>query len=198
MRSPVVCLTLLMFASVVQAQSPPTVDNKLRVEERVANLERQLAVLQLDMTGLKESTQVIQDSVQALVEKLNADVLTRRVAELEDKLGQMSRQTEGNYIPDVSLSAMAKSPALRHDVYRAVHGRFEVINEMQDWMKLYVNGQRWEFPPGVSSIHIPFGPVRAVLLNGGDLVDFNESHWMLEGDQHVLRVKVTNQIPKNF
>ena len=79
-----------------------------------------------------------------------------------------------------------------------------MIIESGDWSVPYIflkflkklNGNRWTFPPGISSIDIPYGVVQVELVDGGDRHDFQQMDWRREQGQHILRMRISNQIPR--
>ena len=152
------------------------------------------------------SLQTLEDRISALERRLDAQAgvtnrivdqleqITQRLDVIQERLGAISKLDGSQFIPD--LAAMETSPRLREDLYRAVNGTLEIDNQMQQWMRIYVNGASWRFPPGVSSIAIPYGPVSTQFANSADRRDWSASNWELINGEHRLRLRLTNNIPQ--
>jgi hypothetical protein len=175
---------------VIAAGSCWSQDNPSVLADRVTALEEKVG--QLAQTQ-ESSLRTQADAMEGVLKQLER--LETTVSELLTRFNDLGRRDGDRYVPNL-LSAMSVSPQLRQEVFGATSGRLEINNEMGTWMRVYVNGTRWRFPPGVSSIRIPFGPVEAQLVIGGSRIDFGQQDWGFENGRHVLRMRITNNIPQ--
>ena len=184
-----------------KAGTKPVLDRV--TEDRLTKLEEGLSQV---TEAQQQQTEIIAKIVQREIQKALAGVrpsqpvattstedlagIERRLTAIELRLLQIVTSDLG-----ALRSAMDTSPQSREDLFRVTNGRLVVDNRMRTWMGIRVNGARWNFPPGKSSIQIRFGPVRVVLINGGESDDYGQKDWSREDSEHVLKISISNRRP---
>jgi hypothetical protein len=204
MRSLVVVAFTLLVASVGLSQDPvlkiDTTDERLeKLEVRIGELERLLkqSLAQQGTEAAAPDTSADSTSRVDSDEAFRREIRSRLQA-LEERLPLLAQQAatgSSGDLPNI-FGTMERDPAVRADLFKATNGRFEVHNHMGTWMSVRVNGQSWQFPPGVSSIYVPFGFVQVQLVDGGDRHTFDQSAWRIVGGEHLLKMGITTQLPR--
>lgn len=140
--------------------------------------------------------QVLQSRVDELSAQLLGMVekneeLRVRLAELSTKVADIAVYDGQRYVPNLTAS-MDKSSRFRKDLYDVTHGTIEVQNSTGRSMELYLNGARWKFPPGVSQIDLPYGPVRArfVYFARNREWVYTEEDWHHDGASRRLSIQI--------
>lgn len=139
------------------------------VEERLAELSRQILLLK----GENES-------------------LRTQVAALSKSLEQVATKDGENYIPNVR-AAMEKSPSFRKDLYDVTGATVEIHNNSGGPQELFLNGARWTFPTGVWNVDVPYGAVRIEFVHlQGDREPwiYREKDWKHDGNHARLPIQI--------
>jgi hypothetical protein len=165
------CLLVALIGSQISyAQDPqePTAPDLEALEKRIAELSNQVLKLQEEK------------------------------AQLEGRLDQISRTLEQvatydgqRYVPGLR-GAMDNSAMFRKDLYDVTSATVDVENNTGRREALFLNGVRWNFPPGQSSIDVPFGPVRVEFVNfhHDKHWTYTERDWQRIGNRARLKLQI--------